>query len=349
MALVCLVITGSVSGQETQVALVTEAQATASPNDYPLFTPSNTHCCLEPCDTLAICGWFADFGLNVLQPRWATNQALAVQTPLFGAPATNTAVEFKYGFNASPFINLGYVGNNGLGVRMGYWDFRGGATANATPGGGGAGASSAGPLGVPVFGVGNPMQANTSLKFQVWDCELMQQLGGGGWLWNLSGGVRYLHMNQTYNVTTSGAAGTVDDLASNHSLNAAGPTAALTGRTQLGSSYFSLYGTARESVVFGDNAQQAHTFSASGTQGTSAFQSSRSFANITELNVGVAYQRSFAPVTVVASTGLVGQYWGNVGNAANTDTFIASANDESQNNTLGMGLFGAQAMLQLRY
>jgi hypothetical protein len=87
-------------------------------------------------------------------------------------------------------------------------------------------------------------------------------------------------------------------------------------------------------------------FSATGVQGDRAFQSSRGYTAISELDLGVWYQRRYAPVTVVATAALVGQYWSNVGNAANTDTFTAFANDEAQNNTMGMGLFGAQASLQ---
>lgn len=111
VALVCVMVTGYVWGQEIQeiqVVPVADPDAAASPSDIEAVTPSDIQYKLEPVNTLANCGWFADFGLYVLQPRWATNQALAVQTPLFGAPASNTAVEFKYGFSASPVINLGF-------------------------------------------------------------------------------------------------------------------------------------------------------------------------------------------------------------------------------------------------
>ncbi|HEY2414484.1 MAG TPA: Lpg1974 family pore-forming outer membrane protein, partial [Pirellulaceae bacterium] len=241
------------------------------------------------CQACPPCGWFADAGLYVLQPRWATNQAMAVLTPLGGGRFSLTNIDFKYGFNGSPFLNLGYVAQCGLGFRVGYWDFRGDSTANFTSTGGSI-VSSAAPLSLTVFGVPNPMQVTTRLAFQVWDCEATQQLDGFGGLWTVSGGVRYLHMLQTYDVTTFGAAGTRDDLASSHSLNAAGPTLALKGRTQLGNSNFSLYASARNSLVFGANAQEARQFAANGSQGNESFQSSRSLANISELDVGVGYQ-----------------------------------------------------------
>lgn len=336
LALVLVLATGSIRGQDTEAA----PDAVLN-GDVPYS--------MEYDETMANSGWFADVGVYVLQPRWQTNQALATSTPLGGGRNSFTGVDFKYDFSASPFINLGYVTEGGAGIRVGYWDFHDDATATVVPAGGGSVVSSAAPLGLTAFANVNPMRASTRLAFQVWDGEITQQLENYGWLWDLSGGVRYVHINQIYNVTTSGAAGAVDDLASSHSLNAAGPTLALKGRIQLGNPYFSLYGSVRGSLVYGDNAQQSRLFSATGVQGDMAFQASRSFANITELDVGVWYQRRFPRVTVAALAGLVGQYWDNVGNAANTDTFTAFANDESQNNTMGMGLFGARTSLQLWY
>src|SRR6185295_5066634 len=124
-----------------------------------------------------------------------------------------------------------------------------------------------------------------------------------------------------------------------------GPTLAVKGQRHLGASNFSLYGLARGSAVFGDNAQQSQLQAAIGTLGDSASQASRSFVGMTELEIGVWYQRSYNRFIMVATGGAVGQYWSHVGNSANTDTFTAFANDEAQNNTAGMGLFGFRTTL----
>jgi len=291
-------------------------------------------------------GWFVGVGLNVFRPLWQTNQALAIFTPLGGGRFRTTGREFNFDYQASPFIDLGYVGQNGLGFRVGYWDYSANSTAAFDPAGTSI-VSAAAPLGLAFGPTANPIRADATLAFHVWDFEATQQIVHDQWWWQVAGGIRYLHMSQGYNVTTSGAAGAVDDLASSHRFSGAGPTLALKGQRQLGMSNFSLFGQARGSVVFGDNSQQAQLFSSSGTLGDSAAQASRSFVGMTELEIGVWYQRSFNRFTLVATGGLVGQYWSNVGNSANTDTFLAFANDETQNNTTGMGLFGARTMLQL--
>ena len=302
--------------------------------------------CGDCCQACPPKGWFVSLGLNVLRPQWQTNQALGILTPLGGGQFTSTAREFNFDYQASPFIDLGYVAQNGLGFRVGYWGFSGNSRVSVTPPAGGF-VSSAAPLGLGTFGTINSVQADAQLAFHVWDFELTQQLVYDQWWWQFAGGIRYLHISQGYNVTTSGPANSLDDLISSHKFDGAGPTLAVKGQRQLGNSNFSLYGQARGSLVFGDNSQQSQLFAANGTLGSSASQASRSAVGITELEIGVWYQRSFSRFLLVATGGVVGQYWSNVGNAANTDTFTAFATDEAQNNTAGMGLFGARTTLQL--
>jgi hypothetical protein len=303
-------------------------------------------CCGNGCQACPPCGWFVSLGLNVFRPQWATNQALATSTPLGGGRNSLAAKDFNFDYQASPFIDFGYVAQNGLGFRVGYWDYSANSSVAFAPTGGGI-VTSAAPLSLTAFANPNPMRADATLAFQVWDAELTQQIVQGQWWWQFAGGVRYLHIAQGYNVTTSGAAAAVDDLVSSHHFSGAGPTLAVKGQRQLGTSYFSLYGLARGSALFGDNSQNAALFSATGTHGDTASQTSRSFVGMTELEMGVWYQRSFNRFILVATGGVVGQYWSNVGNSANTDIFSPFANDEALNNTMGMGLFGIRSTLQL--
>ena len=328
-------------------APVIQAPVSQAPSDT-ISTSWNygSGCCGNGCQACPPCGWFVSLGLNVFRPQWQTNQALATVTPLGGGRNSFAGKEFNFDYQASPFIDFGYVAQNGLGFRVGYWDYSANSSVAFAPTGGGI-VSSAAPLGLTAFANPNPMRADATLAFQVWDAELMQQVVHDQWWWQFAGGIRYLHIAQGYNVTTSGAAGAVDDLTSSHKFSGAGPTLAVKGQRQLGISNFSLYGQARGAALFGDNSQNVDLFSATGTRGDHASQASRSFVGMTELEMGVWYQRSMNRFIFVATGGIVGQYWSNVGNSANTDTFTAFANDEAQNNTAGMGLFGARTTLQL--
>ena len=82
----------------------------------------------------------------------------------------------------------------------------------------------------------------------------------------------------------------------------------------------------------------------------SATQSSLGVLPVTELEVGVNYQRTFGSFTLVGSGGLVGQYWAGLGNAANVDAFsFAGGTGQTQNNSLGMGMYGFRASLAFYY
>ncbi|MGE0607637.1 MAG: Lpg1974 family pore-forming outer membrane protein, partial [Pirellulales bacterium] len=230
-----------------------------------------------------------------------------------------------------------------------FWDFQDNSSVNVA-----SGASQfvayANPLGRGgIAGPNTTAAANSYLRIKVWDFEVTQRLDCNCWIWNFGGGIRYLHTTQAFNATINGAANAVDDMTSSHRFKGVGPTLSLNGQRYLGCSGFSLYGNGRASVLVGDNTQNAQLTAANGTLGNRAQQSNWGTLSVTELEIGVAYQRTFGCFTMVGSTGLVGQYWTGIGNAANVDTFTLFGTDETQNNSINMALYGLRASLSFYY
>ncbi len=312
-------------------------------------------CCHEPglLDCCQVCppsGWNAEIGFYFLKPHWQSNQAFSVVSGFGGLNSSQSNVDFSYNYNVSPFVALGYTRDDGLGFKIRFWDFQDNASVGIANGANQF-ATAAMPLNMGQFANVNPnttATANSNLRIKVWDFEITQQLACNCWVWNFGGGIRYLHTSQAFNSTINGAVNTPDDVTSSHRFKGVGPTLSLGGQRSLGCSGISLYGNGRASVLVGDNTQAAQLSAANGTLGPSSLQSSWGTLTVTELEIGVAYQRTFGCFTMVANTGLVGQYWSGMGNAANVDAFGTFA-DETQNNAIGMAMYGMRTSLSFYY
>jgi hypothetical protein len=289
-----------------------------------------------------------------VEPHWEDNPAYFTSTfAIVNTPNlqtdTNTEAQsdFDFGLEFAPRIWLGYVADSGLGVRLGWWHFDHGSSTAVRNGGipdvangfKQVNISSAAPLGIGLNSFRNDGDAGidvmvfgSGLKLDVWDLQMTQDLQLGRWLLVASGGLRYAHLAQTYNVDLQGTevavappGNTISILRSGHSFNGAGPTAGLEVWRQLGDSGLSLYSSTRGALLFGGGKQEATIASRYTGQGNPVDEDlvSRSsrrddLVPVGELEVGVEYGSPWAGTYVFIRTALVGQVWCDVGNASYT-------------------------------
>ncbi len=238
------------------------------------------------------CGWhfFADGGFYMVQTYFNSNPAFLVgQRPGPGAKAATViqARDFDYGLNFAPRVVVGFLGENGLGLRAAWWrleetegflPFRGTSTglnpvysSPPMPGIPGVFSPSAEAQLLKVFN--ESLGFDNFVQLQVWDGEGIKVWRWGAWDLFGSGGVRYAYVSQGYRTfrSNSGSAksGTTtftlpqdsDILSSGRSFAGVGPTAAVELRRRLGWAGLSVYGMARGSALFGREHDQAFELS----------------------------------------------------------------------------------------
>jgi hypothetical protein len=230
----------------------------------------------------------AGAGFYLLQPHFESNPAFwTTQTtsspfvsPFRTAATVTERTDFKPHLEIAPQVWLGYVLDNGLGVRARWWHFEENAHAfSLTPVETDANTFLTVVTNAPL-GVGFTSTANRSLPdaisydarlhLDVWDFEATQDVQAGCWSLLFAGGVRHAHMSQNYDALRS-RSGTIDTgfggsttftvdsdtLSSGHSFDGTGPVLALEARRPLGDTGLALFGSARGAILFGSGKQQA--------------------------------------------------------------------------------------------
>ncbi len=342
-------------------------------------------CCTSPCTT----GCFNscdngcergghvlfDLGFMILKPRFNDNPAL-FQTD-GGTGSTSIQRDFSFSEQFVPQISLGYVGAKGFGARIGWWGFSESATTFAQ----------ADPNSVLDIVAASPMQlqelqdrdieafqgealhvlvAQAKLRMNVWDFEALQTLESGSWSGLVSGGIRYAHISEDYSAVVlssvsnrfGAAPGPRQFIEAGHNFNGAGPTLGLEGRRVFGDSGLYLFGRARGSVLFGE-AQQSGAIgnfvqSGDGPAGVflNAFWSTDTVVPEGEAEIGIGFERRVRSAMAFFQVGLVGEIWGNVGNASMSSGIPNRTVDEERssiNRDGSMGLVGVSFNFGLTY
>jgi hypothetical protein len=290
-------------------------------------------------------------------------------------------VDFDPDFEFSPRAWLEWRGSDGIGVRGRFWRFEqhlNEIVFNPAPGVNGEAGEvevrSADPLGLQVHSPG-PLLAGlldingTTVMFAgvgadlmllessllLWTVDLEATVEGelGAWLLLSSGGLRYAHLAQSYNVfrfnqgTVPGVAGVTADAAvlmSGHQIKGLGPTVALEAKRPIGDHGLCLYGQARGSILFGKNKHTAHQASVLSGQAAAPFfetsfmdatASHNDVLPVAELEAGVEWNRDLERSTVFVQTGLFAQTWFGAGGAASEEG--------------NLGFFGLSLSLGLRF
>jgi hypothetical protein len=300
------------------------------------------------------CGLFGGAGLYLIRPYFENNPAynflLEGVTPEF---RQTDRVDVRQHLDVSPLLWLGYMRDDGLGVRGRFWYFR--QTTDQTvalppfagrfridPNGNVVQLSgvlqtvtSAAPLGLQAFGDTLSRQHGpeatrfsvfTELEVQVLDLEAMLDFEAAGWSLLLSGGVRLARIEQAYNFIDeqSTSANETRFLLSGHRFQGAGPVLAAEARLPLLGG-LSVYGNTRGSYLFGTAKQQAAFFGRElrndDPNPQLAFDRQRRGLAIAELELGLEYALAVGRSVMFGQIGVVGQEWFGAGNSSRSTNF----------------------------
>jgi hypothetical protein len=303
--------------------------------------------------------FFVEGGFYMVQSYFGHNHAFFVnQRQGTGAGATTTTArrDFDYGLNFIPRVTLGAAGDGGLGFRASWFrleeteqapPFSGGnATLNTTfrsvPIPGFPGITSPGTVAQQLKIFADRLAFDNSVQLQVWDWEVFQGFARADWSLLVAGGLRYGYLSQGYRGfrSNSGTAksGTTtitlredsDLLSTGRNFSGVGPTAAFEAFRRLGCSGFSLYGTARGSLLFGRAHQRTFQRTALNQQTQVGTAAPKTTATATlrqadsggaeaipvgDLEVGVDWRIHYGRALVFTQVGFVNETWFGTGNA----------------------------------
>jgi hypothetical protein len=279
------------------------------------------------------CRWFVDAGLYVLQPTWDNNPAAVILQ-------SNSVAVHKLDFatDVAPWVRVGCVAGQGLEFGLRYWGLDRSSARflvenpgppvrietqflRNLPG-------AAPQLNVVSTTAGDRLAVSGRLDLDVWDLEVSQQACVGQWSFLLGGGLRFADLRQGAQAERTNpafaSAGAVVSVATSvtaqSEFRGAGPTVALEAHRSLGCG-LSLYGSARGTLLYGDNEQRASlrdvqrnlTTSQVTTTNTSSRFSSKDTLPVTELEVGAAWEVAMAYKLLTVQVGLIHQVWHNAG------------------------------------
>lgn len=222
-------------------------------------------------------GAFADVGFYWVQPVWRTNAAYTTTLGTFteerGANFSTTT-DFSYDFSFAPRFTVGYVGCDGVGVRVRGWWFDDHANETATrgdvPGAANLTIGSA-TGGLFLQDVGSTLTARDNVSVTVWDLEGLKDVRWSCASVVFAGGIRYSTTKQRYEAfsfdpltTARGAVRSSEDF------EGIGPTVAYDVHAPLGGG-LALYQSTRLAFLYGHHEQITSTFNSNPTFGTSNF------------------------------------------------------------------------------
>jgi Legionella pneumophila major outer membrane protein precursor len=291
----------------------------------------------------AACGVIGGAGLYLLEPYISNNQAYGVENTVGRGEdmippgvRADQIVDLRQHIDVAPLVWLGYLTEEGWGGRVRYWYLREGTTQTTAPVAAADAnilVESAAPLGIDLPS-GSSINVTSELAMQFLDVEGLDHRRAGSWDLLVSGGLRFMRVDETYNAYNDAAT-----LLSNRSFQGIGPTVALEARRPFGISGLDLYGSARGSVVIGSANQEASEGGA-----TSQAHQDRGVP-IAELELGLEYDYAVGHARLFAQIGLVGQDWFGVGNASRSAIHMLPGGDFGTPATGGYSLDSDIALL----
>lgn len=290
-------------------------------------------------------GLFGDLGFYVLTPKWGGgNPAFLSQTLTFGQDPNGdpgdlivteiTAAqqaEFDHGAEFAPLVQLGYLGQGGLGIRGRWWTLSSTDSISNTfvnspeqvdlvqvPDMLGVGGLlnlsflSGGPEDEPLN-----LSFSHNLSMDVVDLEGIWSTTLGRTSLLFSAGVRYGHLEQAYGLAIEGERINLF----RQDFNGVGPTTSLQASRRIGQTNLSLYGLGRGSLLFGDAEQSSRLPFGEGAPSNTFGRSldSESIRPVGELEFGANWCHNFRRHEFFIESGFVGMLWLDAGNAANSD------------------------------
>jgi hypothetical protein len=322
-------------------------------------------------------GWIAGAGVLILQPHWSNNPAYErVGSNAAETLQTNQRVDFDMGAAAAPLIWLGYVGENGFGIRARWSRFYDKSSLSLnSPAQGDPTIStySAYPAGVGFSPVpssspdyNDAFTFASDLTMDVTDLEILWDLHPARGSLLFGAGLRYAHLAQNYDATwvstATPLASTQDKftetLVSGHNFSGAGPVVSVEAGYPLGTSGFRFLGGARGSLLFGTGRQQADLL-VTDTEGGGNLYSPALTSNsasvggvlpVLEFELGADWGHNLGAYRFAIQTAMIGQLWFYGGNASNTTgAFGSSYSQQIPNNQETLGLVGARIAASMSY
>lgn len=277
-------------------------------------------------------GFYAAFEATFLQPHFENNIGFTT-TESDGATFNSiTDTEFSYDTVFSPRVYFGWKHQDGVGMRVTWWDFDEDAdTITASPP-----ANGFGEITHPAFSgvdIGSNIptdvfSASTSLSAHTIDIEATKETCFRGWDFGVAGGLRYVELDQTYFAQLSDdAAVLLGEIDYQHSLKGFGPTISISASRPL-SKRLDLFCKARGSILYGDS--ESELSAGDDLDLTTPFTTTRSTSredllSIGEIQVGLNWQgtnRRNRMRTPFFSVALESQVWNGVGNATSEEGSI---------------------------
>lgn len=285
-------------------------------------------------------------GLYLIEPFFANNPAISFFVQGTGPGRRE---DIRQHLDAAPLFWLGYMLDNGLGVRARWWFFRQGTDQNYTfapPNGGTVTVLSAAPLGAVIIQDNPQAFAVTSkLQLHVVDLEAFQDTTLCNWNFLLSGGLGFADVRQDYNAFAIAASGaTIQPLTSGRRFGGLGPVFALEARRPLFDCGLNLYSSARTRILFGSADQ---TVTGGGQLHGSQESHQSGLVAVEELELGIEYCRTCGRSRFFGQVAMVGQEWFGVGSASGSarsgpPTTIPNFGTEDDSN---FGFFGVSFRL----
>jgi hypothetical protein len=345
-------IGGAALAQEKITAAPTPAkqEAHAPAHGQIVYEPG----CMDCCQSHGGGGLTAGVGFYYVQPHWESNAAFYTSTAVDGF-LVRAQEDFSYDYDFSPRASVAFTNCDGSGFRARYWYFEDDASTSAADGPLTT-LQSASPMDLSILAPQNGTLNTTSdLRLNVWDFEGTYDWKPDCWRVTFFGGIRYVHLSQSYEANAVDATGAVVQvLTSGHNFNVWGPTGGIETRRPLGGMGLELYGSSRASILFGDGQQTTGvaTLDAAGNavNGAVGTSSRDDILPVLEAELGAEWSHECCSgMRAFVNVALVGQVWFGAGNAARASTpdvlgpLAGGVEDESNLGFFGITVIGGIA------
>lgn len=327
-------------GQESEVALASAETLLRAETARILHAETDLQAIRSEVHGPRAGGLFGDLGFYVLAPKWGGGNPAFLKQTLTFAPGdpdpeliglTSQQTDFDHGAEFAPLVQVGYLGQGGLGIRGRWWTLSSTDAVSTTlqqtdeemdllqlPDMLGVGRF----LSQTFLGGdfdGEPVSFSHNLSMDVVDLEGIWSTSLGRTSLLFSAGVRYAHLEQAYGDADSG-----DRLnLFRQDFNGAGPTSSLQASRRIGQTNLSLYGLGRGSLLFGNAEQRSQFPFFDGDSGETIVVGrsldTPSIRPVGELEFGANWCQNFRRHELFIESGFVGMLWLDAGNAANSD------------------------------
>jgi hypothetical protein len=357
------------------VAPIKAPAASAAPKDVPApvlpALPPDGGACDSCWQQMCDCcdrysgGLIGGVGVYVLQPYFENNVAFGLMgtvsrtQPANGAAANPPGMridnrqDISLHMEAAPLLWLGYISDEGLGMRARWWYFREGIQQSATgttPGTNGVQVFASAPLGLSLINTINNMPVGaqsmvvtSKLQLQVFDFDALYEIAAYKWDVLLAGGLRLGSIDQTYNAYANGEA-----LLSSNVFSGIGPTLAVEVRRTLGCTGLSLYSSARGAILFGSG----HQIATVPDRNVQAQDHRDLGMPVAEAELGLEYRRDVGASHLFGQVTLVGQQWYGAGSASRSSIDVIPGGAFSTSSYVGdsdISFLGLCVRLGLNY